>query len=161
MSTNPSPAGDLNDLEHRLAEWRPATAGLDADRMLFAAGRDSVRPGWGRNVLPIISVCLALLAALFGVGFAHERAAKLDLITQLRDTKPSSVPEPYSEPDSSGTPWAEAPAASSYLAAHAALAQNPESWLAQAKIEPAAGTPRPSPSRPILKANSSSEMLEH
>jgi hypothetical protein len=159
MSTNPSPAGDLNDLERRLAEWRPATAGLDADRMLFAAGRDSVRSGWGRNVLPIVSVCLALLAGLLGVGFAHERAAKMDLIAQLHDTRQPLLPEPSSAPDSSETPWAEAPAASSYLAAHAALAQNPDSWLDQAKIEPAAGTPWPS--RPILKANSPGEMLEH
>jgi hypothetical protein len=159
MSTSPSPAGDLNDLERRLAEWRPATAGLDADRMLFAAGRDSVRPGWGRILLPIVSVGLALLTALLGVGFAHERAAKLDLIAQLHDPRPSFVPDPNNVPDSSETPWAEAPAASSYLAAHAALAQNPDSWLDQAKIEPAAGTPRPS--TPILKSHSPSEMLEH
>ena len=159
MSTNPSPAGDLNDLERRLAEWRPATAGLDADRMLFAAGRDSARPGWSRSVLPIVSVCLALVAGLFGVGFAHERAAKLDLIAQLHDTRPSFVPDPNSVPDSSETPWAETPAASSYLAAHVALAQNPDSWLDQAKVEPAAGTPLPS--RPILKSHSPSEMLEH
>ena len=159
MSTNPSPAGDLNDLERRLAEWRPATAGLDVDRMLFAAGRDSVRPGWGPSVLATVSACLALLAVLLGVGFAHERAARMDLIAQLRDQSPPAFPEPYSVPDPSDTPWAMTPAASSYLAAHVALARNPDDWLDQAKIEPAAVTPNPS--RPILKANSPSEMLEH
>jgi hypothetical protein len=35
---------DLSDFERRLAGWQPASGSLDADTMLFAAGRGSARP---------------------------------------------------------------------------------------------------------------------
>ena len=66
MQTNPNSADDLSELERKLAGWRPSTAGLDADRMLFAAGRNSVRPGWGRNASLIAAGCLTLLSAILG-----------------------------------------------------------------------------------------------
>ncbi|HMF16429.1 MAG TPA: hypothetical protein VKE98_04445, partial [Gemmataceae bacterium] len=71
MDTLPS-SGDLNDLERRLSALQPSIAGLDGGNMLFAAGRDSVRPGIGRLVWPVLSGCLALAALVLGVGLLQE-----------------------------------------------------------------------------------------
>jgi hypothetical protein len=157
MDALPSPSDDMKELERRLSEWRPSTAGLDADGVLFAAGRASVRPAWGRLAWPIVSGCLALLAATFGVGLSQERAARLELTARLHESKPPvmsapSVPEPYEAPSP------EPPAADSYLAARRAMAGNIDSWLAMAKTGPSAGPP--APNRPIWKAGSHTDMLE-
>ena len=43
MHPDPEFPGDLSDLERRLASWQPASAGLNADAMLFAAGQAAAR----------------------------------------------------------------------------------------------------------------------
>jgi hypothetical protein len=158
MDALPSPSDDMKELERRLSEWRPSTAGLDADGVLFAAGRASVRPAWGRLAWPIVSGCLALLAATFGVGLSQERAARQELTTRLRDPKPPAVFAPSSVPEPVEAPATEPPAADSYLAARRALARNPDSWLAAAKTISSEGPP--SPNRPIWKAGSHTDMFE-
>jgi hypothetical protein len=158
MDALPSPSDDMKELECRLSEWRPSTAGLDADGVLFAAGRASVRPAWGRLAWPIVSGCLALLAATFGVGLSQERAARLELTARLRDQKPPVVSAPSFVPEPVDAPSTEPPAADSYLAAHRALAGNPDSWMMAAKTEPSEGPPLPN--RPIWKAGSHPDMLE-
>jgi hypothetical protein len=158
MDAQPSPSDDMSDLEHRLSGWRPSNAGLDADGVLFAAGRASVRPGWGPIAWPIVSGCLVLLAATLGVGLSQERAARLELTAQLRDSKPAVASAPPSAPEPDEAPLDEPPAANSYLAARRALAGNPDSWLAAAKTEPAAGPPPLN--RPIWNVGSYPDMLE-
>jgi hypothetical protein len=155
MDAHSSSSGDLNDLERQLSEWRPSTAGLDADRVLFAAGRASVRPGWGRIAWPILSGCLALLTAVLGVGLLQERTACLELTAQLH--RPAVAPAPSDIQNPTTGPSAEPPAADSYFAARRALSDNPDGWLAVAKVDP---SERPSPSRPILKAGSRADVLE-
>jgi hypothetical protein len=158
MDAQPAPSDDMSDLERRLSGWRPSAAGLDADGVLFAAGRASVRLGWGRITWPIVSGCLALLAALLGVGLSQERAARLELTARFHDAKPpvASAPYPLPEPDEPSS--TEPPAPDSYLAAHRALAGNPGSWLMAAAIEPSAGPP--APNRPIWKVGSHPDVLE-
>jgi hypothetical protein len=148
----------MKELERRLSEWRPSTAGLDADGVLFAAGRASVRPSWGRIAWPIVSGCLALLAATLGVGLSQERAARLELAAQLRDPKPAVASVPPSVPEPIDAPLDEPPAADSYLAARRAIAGNLDTWLATAKTEPAAGPPPLN--RSIWKVGSHPDMLE-
>jgi len=148
----------MSDLERRLSAWRPSSTGLDADGVLFAAGRASVRAGWGRIAWPMICGCLALLATALGVGLSQERAARLELAARLHDPKPPIVTAPSSVPEPDEPPSTEPPAANSYLAAHRALAGNPDSWLMAARIEPSAGPP--SPNRPIWKAGSHPDVLE-
>jgi hypothetical protein len=158
METNPTPAGDLNELERRLSEWRPSTTGLSADQMLFASGRDSVRPWWGRNASLIASGCLAVVATVLGAGLLHEREARLDLLAQLQNQRPADVLTPSTPSELAGTLAAEPPAASSYFAAHAALEQDPDAWLDRRRADSVVGPALPG--RPILKANSPGEMLE-
>ena len=157
MDALPSPSGDMNELQRRLSEWRPSTTGLSADGVLFAAGRASVRPGWGRIVWPAVSGCLALLTAFLGVGLVQERTARLDLTAQLDKQRPAVAPAPSLTPQTGEAPSAEPPAADSYLAARRALSENPDGWLVVVKAGPSEG---PSPTRPMLKAGSRTDVLE-
>jgi hypothetical protein len=145
MDTLPSSSGDLNELERRLAEWRPSSAGLDTDRMLFAAGRNSVRPGWGRIAWPILSGCLALVASTLGLGLVHERTARLDLAAQLDKRQPAHVPPPADNMPQPEAPSPEPPAANSYLATRRLVADGLDRWPILAKADPPlqAGTPNP------------------
>ena len=97
MDTNSTPAGDLNDLERRLAEWRPSPGGLEVDRLMFAAGRVSARSGRGRLIWPAVSAGLALTAMALGIGLVQEREARLELAMQLRDSPPAVAPARGSE----------------------------------------------------------------
>lgn len=158
METHPSSADELNDLERRLSEWRPSAAGLNADQMLFAAGRNSVRPGWGRNASSLVSAGLAVLAIVLGVGLVQEREARRDLLAKFHEQRAPIDSGPYDVPATSEILAGEAASVRDYVAARSALAQNPDAWLEVTKIEPPDG---PSlPQRSILKAHSRGEMLE-
>ena len=85
---------DMNDLERRLSGWRPSAAGLDADAVLFAAGRASVRRPRARLLWPALSGCLALLAAALGVALVQERGARLELAALLQTRSRMSCPRP-------------------------------------------------------------------
>src|SRR5207253_534507 len=118
MDTHTPRPDDLNDLEQRLSAWRPSAAGLDADAMLFAAGRASARRAW--LAWPVISACTALLAAALGVWLAAERAERLALVQQIRQQARVPAPAPpVSAADE--PPTEEAPAPDSYLAVRRAL----------------------------------------
>lgn len=158
MDAHPSPSDELNELERHLSEWRPSTTGLDADGVLFAAGRASVRPGWGRIAWPMVSGCLALLATAFGAGLVQERTARLELTAQLHHQAPTVAPAPSSAPAPGEAPSAEPPAADSYLAARQALAHGLDCWPALVKATPPDG--EPAPSRPIWKAGSRADVFE-
>jgi hypothetical protein len=133
MDTHPHRPDDLSSLERRLAACAPAAAGLDADAMLFAAGRASARPGPARFVWPALAACLAGLAVVLGTWLAAERSERLALAQRLRQA-PAPVPTP-SPPSSSAAPLepstAEEPPPNSLLAAHKALEHGLDAWPAQ------------------------------
>jgi hypothetical protein len=81
MDNQPDP---LTDLERRLAALAPARDGLDADALLFAAGRASARPGARRFVWPAVAACLALVATGLAVQLAGERSERLALAERLQ-----------------------------------------------------------------------------
>lgn len=158
METHPNSADDLNEVERRLAEWRPETSGLSADQMLFAAGRNSVRPGWGRNASLLVSGGLAVLAAVLSVGLMHEREARQDLLAQLHNQRAPVAPGPYDVSPTNELLPAEAASVRNYVAARSAIAQNPDAWLEANKIELPGGPALPQ--RSILRAHSPGEMVE-
>jgi hypothetical protein len=156
MDTNSTPAGDLNDLERRLAEWRPSPGGLEIDRLMFAAGRVSARSGRGRLIWPAVSAGLALMAMALGIGLAHERAARLDLAMQLRDSAPAVAPVRGSEPGPAESLPSQAPPAS-YLAARRALTEGLDSWpVADHRV----GEGEPSPRPTVLTSHSPVTLIE-
>jgi len=112
------PEPDLTELERRLSGWRPAGDGLDADAMLFAAGRASVRRSPMRFAWPAVAACLAITTGLLGSRLAGERAANRDLLARLQpaeapvvvDARPLKLPH------------------SSYLYARRALERDPDGW---------------------------------
>jgi hypothetical protein len=154
MDTLPPSFGDLNDLERRLSALQPSTAGLDADSMLFAAGRNSVRPGMGRLVWPVLSGCLAVAALVLGVGLLQERQVRQELAAQLQRQTPGPV-APADVPDIVAAN--ETPAPTSYLAAARALAQS-QDWPTLVMGEPVKGPA--SPSRSIWWAGQRDRVLD-
>jgi hypothetical protein len=135
---------DLNDLEQRLAGWQPSRAGLDADRMLFDAGRASVRPGKPGLLWPVAAGCLSLLAAVLAVGLIHQREENRALVRQLEARPAPALPASVPAPPSGPLVWAESPDA--YMALRRALEQDPDDWP-----EPRAGGPAgPGSTSPVI-----------
>jgi hypothetical protein len=128
---------DLNDLQRRLAGCRPAEAGLDADRMLFEAGRASAQPGRGRLLWPLSTACLAVLCIILAASLIHERAQRLALDRQVQPVPAPSVPAP-------APPGSEPLSPAAYLALRQALERDPDHWPASSEPAPdSPGAPAP------------------
>jgi hypothetical protein len=132
----------LSDLERRLAAVRPSADGLDADAMLFAAGRASARPGVGRFAWPALAGCLALTVAGLAGSLTVERSERLALAQKVRTLTPSPPPMPL--PAAAEEPVAD-PDPSSYFASHRALEQGLDAWPVRplTQAEPPHESPRP------------------
>ena len=150
---------NLNDLEKRLANWQPSTAGLDVARMLFAAGRSSVQSGWSSRAWPLLSGFLAVAVAALGIGLGRERSDRLKLAAQLHDQASAIAFRNSGEANALEKLPPELPAPSSYLAARWAMdKKNIDAWADEPGVEPSTG--QPSPRQPIWNVMSSSEVLE-
>ena len=115
---------DLSDLERRLANCKPAADGLDADAMLFAAGRAATQPGPARFLWPTLTAGLAALSLILGVWLANERAERLALLRQHQQSVPAPVPAPSPAAPLGPVPsTADQPSTSSLLAAHQAAGE--------------------------------------
>jgi hypothetical protein len=129
VHTNPlGPEDRLNDLERRLSAWQPSAEGLDADRMLFAAGRASARAGAGRFAWPALAACFALTAAALGGWLAAERAGRQELARLLRQQPPARPLAPEAAPTPAAPPPGEPMPPSVYLAARRALEHGVDAW---------------------------------
>jgi hypothetical protein len=142
---------DLSSLEKRLADLQPAPAGLDADRMLLAAGRALAGPGKYRLAWPAMAACFALLASVLAFGLARERTKRLALARQLKQRPPSTVPgtlpTPLLEPEND---YSGPPPPASYWAGLVALERGDvNAWQTPADERPSSPAP---PGRPILRA---------
>lgn len=133
MDPHPFRPDDLNDLERRLAAWQPSAAGLDADRMLFAAGRASAARAPSRLVWPAVSACLALATVFLGARWTAERAERLALAEELRHRPTASVPTPPPRPTAVEPETTEPPPADSYLAVRRRWERDPDSLLVMAE----------------------------
>lgn len=128
-ANNLRPEDELNRLERRLASWRPADAGPNADAVLFAAGRASARTGvvaWTVAVGVLVVVAVAL-----GAWAGVERSGRLELARQLRErpTLPAVVPTPADRPSPE-----EPPSHEGYLTARRiVLERGVDAWVALAR----------------------------
>ena len=149
MDANSSRPNDLNKLEQRLAAWEPASAGLDPEAMLSAAGRASARGVKAWLAWPILSGCLALAVLALGAWLAAERADRLRLLAELSHRPVETAPVSTPVPDE--TPTTEALAPDGYLALRREWELHPDDALRPAA--PGQAPKRPaSPEPSILRA---------
>jgi hypothetical protein len=149
---------DLNELERRLSAWQPDSEGLDADALLFAAGRASVRPSKLRLAWPALTMCLAGLAIVLGVCLKAEHGERLALIRQMRQPPPAPPATPAFASGVSPAP-SEDVSPSGILATHRALERGLDDWPEQAMVR--AETPAvPLPSSPILHVGQRDLLLD-
>ena len=145
---------DLSEVERQLAAWAPAADGLDADAMLFAAGRDSAQSHPARFLWPALAGCLAVLSVVLGVWLAAERAERLNLARQLEIQAPTTVPPPaFPTVSPLDPPIAEARSPDSLLASRPALEQGLDAWPPVA-VGGAVSSGPSSPESPVLRVGS-------
>ena len=143
-TAEPGPEGELTDLERRLARWRPATVGLDRDRLLFEAGRASAR-GLARL---ISSLALMLVAAVLGVLLVGERNQRHFLefrLAQMTNKAASPSPIEPTPPLIVGHP----PAPDSYLALSLRLRTAGLDDISMPAPDATTGDAPPSPEPPL------------
>jgi hypothetical protein len=131
------PESELNDVERRLSGWWPASDGLDADAMLYAAGRASVTRSPLRFAWPAIAACLAIATSIVSARLVHERTQNQQLFARLWaiETTPRLDSGPLTLPETS------------LFAARRALDRDPDGWMA-----PAPSGDEPAISQPALHA---------
>jgi hypothetical protein len=136
---------ELTPLERQLATCQPSAAGLDADAMLFAAGRAAAPASRPRFVWPIISCGFAFLSLVLAVGLASERSERRALADSLRQRPfvtealvAAVMPPPAMSPDS-------------YLAARRMIEHDADAWPAHDETIPDGGPSAPPPNN-VLRA---------
>jgi hypothetical protein len=146
----------MTELERRLSGWSPAPVALDRDRMLFDAGRASVKGTTPGRLLTALAASLAALAVAFGGWALQERAQRRSLEFALAERARSlevvhrgrllALPEPASM-------LVATPAPTTYLALSHRLATGglevPESNAAPAVHDQGS----PSPARSLTPLN--------
>jgi hypothetical protein len=156
MQEHPDQTDAVTELERRLADWRPATAGLSPDQVLFAAGRVAGRTG--RNLGWIVSGCLVVLTLVLGTTVVFEREGRLQLLAQLQDVRQVIDPVPRPLFEEGESPSSTPPRASSYLTARNAMIHDIDRW--SENVTPELAPAPPVPRRPVLKSHSPGEMIE-
>jgi hypothetical protein len=157
MDTNADRPDDLSDVERRLSAWQPDSTGLNADAMLFAAGRAAARPGPTRFVWPALTGVMTVLIVVLGVGLANERTARQLLAEQIRQPAPAPSPAPSFIPTE--LPTSDEPGPSSLFASHRALEQGLDAWPSRAMVRVEPPQP-PLPDEPVLSVGQRNALLD-
>jgi hypothetical protein len=157
MEPHSANSDDLSRLERRLSAWQPAEAGLDADALLFAAGRASVRPGPARFVWPALTAFVALLAIVLGVRLTAERGERLALVQRLQQV--TAKASPSLDLDSTDPSSDIEPRPDSFLMSHRLLETGLDGWPAEMVVR-AEISDAPSPEPPVLRAGRRDVLLD-
>jgi hypothetical protein len=153
MDTHPpGHEDDLSAVERRLLDWRPNSANLDGDAMLFAAGLAAGRRR-GRLVWPALCFLFAAQAGGLALWAYAERADRLALAKRLEEHAPTSIVAPAPMIVES------VPVAPSdgYLVRRRLIEDDPAVWLAYR--EPASARV-PAPPSAILNAFQREALLD-
>jgi len=154
MPPHSDPANDLTDLERCLAGWQPSRTGLDADRMLYAAGRASARPRL--RLWASLAGLMTLVALLLTGVLIQARMEQGALSRQLAEVREQQIrPEPEA-PASSPEPGAS----NSYLHVRNLLLQGGvEAWPTLAPGDKPA--PKQPPGEPIWHVGQRWDLIEY
>lgn len=151
---------DLSDLEDRLRSWKPGVDRLDADRMLYAAGRAAIARGKTRFVWPALTGVLATLVVVLSVRISVEHAELVTLLsrpTQASPLMPAVGPETVSSPSADSLAATDPLACASLLAGRRALQTDADAWRCP---EPPASSEPVFSGRPVLQAWQSERVFE-
>jgi hypothetical protein len=129
----PRDENDLSDFEGRLASWQPASSGLDADAMLFAAGHAAGRRGRSQLVWAAFCALIAVQSAGLGAWALSERAGRQALASRVSERPPPSGPSPAIAVAVVPAPSYEA-SPGDYLSTRRLLEQDPKGWLASVQL---------------------------
>lgn len=149
---------DLSDFERHLAGWQPASDGLSADAMLFAAGQAAGRRERSQLLWPVLCALLTVQTVGLGVWGLSERAERQVLASRLSKRPPthSASPAPFVVVRESSYE----PSPVDYLSTRRQMEQDPNGWLAsrQPTGSRALGPSPPSPA--ILTPRQSDGLFE-
>jgi hypothetical protein len=160
MDAHANHSDDLNELERRLSSWKPANAGLDAEVMLFEAGRASARSGPLRFVWPMLTAGATGLVIVLGFCLLAERGERLALAQQLHRQPPAPESTPVPPPSPvvpAESPTDDEPAPNSYFATHRALAKGLDDWPERTIVR---ASDSPAPPSPVLSVWSRDALLD-
>lgn len=130
MEQHSANSDDLSRLERCLSAWQPAEAGLNADAVLFAAGRASVRPSPTRFVWPTLTAIAAVLAIVLGVRLVHEQSERLALAQQIQRVTAKASISPSLDTDTEPRPQGEM-SPDSLFVSHRLLENGLDAWPPQ------------------------------
>jgi hypothetical protein len=151
---------ELSDIERHLAGWQPASAGLNADAMLFAAGQAAARRGRSRLVAPALCILLVVQSAGLGVWGLSERAGRLALATRIRERAPApTAPLAIAVAVAVLSEPSYTPSPEDYWHLRRRAEQDPGRWLASLQ-PPGARAPDPPPEAAILRAGQRARLLD-
>jgi hypothetical protein len=145
------PEINLSELERRLAAWRPASGGLDRDRMLYEAGRAAARADGRVQSWRLATAALVLLTVGLGGLLAHERSHRRALETSIAIAARINPAQPAEEIASSAsreTSAIEPFAPDSYFALTSRLARGVPDLLSNGEFEADPQRPPAVPSMP-------------
>ncbi len=134
---------DVNDLESRLTAWQPSSRGLDADRMLYAAGQASVKQSRTRFLWPGVATGFAALTLVLGMRLSAERSARLALLAPSSRPAPAHVAQ--EPPNDEQVVMIEALPADSLFAARRAVEDGVDAWRSPESPAPSAPASSGSP----------------
>jgi hypothetical protein len=135
------PNDELTPLERQLAACRPAATGLDADAMLFAAGKAAGRES--RLIWTGVAGVFAFISVALGAALVGERSERLALAAQL-DRQAAEFAEAIPSVPTTTT----LPATDGFFAARRTLEDN---WTPSPESQPD-GPVVPSAEPPIVRA---------
>jgi hypothetical protein len=157
---------DMSEVSCRLAAWRPASGGLNRDRMLYEAGRAAARAEGRIQSWRLATAALTLLTVGLGGLLAHERSQRQALETSIAVAARIKSAQPAGEialPAPKETPAIEP---SSYIALTLRLSQGtPDMSSLDLQLEPkphrvATGRLQVLPERQPLQARDLQRVLD-
>jgi hypothetical protein len=155
---DPNREDGLSRVERRLAGWRPDSAGLDADAMLFAAGLAAGGRGRRRVLWPALCGVMTALAIGLGIWGLNEYDQRRLLSQRFSSEQPTPSTAPANA-NVGSDPSSAMPEGYFSMLRRLEIEKDPDAWLVSSPAGgQSIGPPPPEPA--ILKAGQAGNLLE-